>query len=576
MKKITLLSIFCFLCLNSWSQGSKLELPDGRKAFCSGMNIAWNNFGNDVGDTPIDSNHFKKLLDDVKSAGGNTVRWWLFTNASTAPKFTNGLVSGLGTQSILNIKKVLDLASQRKMTVILCLFSFDLLQTTQYGVNAYNNKQMLTTDAGVNACVSKCIVPLVTAIGAHSGINCWEIFNEPEGMLPDGGWTNERISMFDIQRFVNRAAGAIHRAVPKVLVSNGSKSFFFLSPTIGKNFYTDIELKNAGGDSDGFLDFYQVHFYDNEGAPGTQHSPFHNDASYWKMDKPILVAEFGAKGYTTNFTMTSEECYKQIYNRGYVGALSWTYTNHDGFGGLPESKNGLNFLHNNYTSNLTFGPVAPSYNFGTNIALGKTTNASTTQNNSTNISRNINDGNESTRWSSQYLDNQWLTIDLQKSYSIKNIVLKWEDAFAKNYEVQISNNLQVWQNMYATNNGLGGTEIHKNLQGDGRYVRLKLNTRASAWGFSLFEIEIYGTLSPITGLEDVLSMRNEFSFPNPFQNELYITNESDNLISIRSLSGELVYSGREQTINTKELSKGIYIISYSDIDGTHINKITKQ
>jgi hypothetical protein len=577
MKRFTLLFILVLSVMQVWAQ-SKLQLKDGRAAFCSGMNVAWNDFGNDVADAAVNKAYFNTLLDNVKAAGGNTVRWWLFTNASRAPKFNNNLVSGLGTNSINNVKIVLDLAKEKNMTIVLCLFSFDLLQTSQYGVNAYNNKQMLTTDAGVKACVEKCIVPLVTAIGNHPAINCWEIFNEPEGMLQNGGWTNERISMYDIQRFVNRAAGAIHRAVPEVLVSNGSKSMFYLSPKIGKNYYSDYELKNAGGDNDGYLDYYQVHYYDNEGAPGTQHSPFHHDASYWQLDKPILVAEFGAKGYNNNFNMSSQECYKQVYNRGYVGALSWTYSNTngggDGFGGYYEAKDGMNYLSTNFATNLLFGPIVPPYNFGTNIALGKTATSSSNEIASTNTVSKINDGDKTTRWSSDYFENQWVVIDLKKVYDIENVVLKWESAYGKDFSIEVSNNLQIWTSIYSNTNGKGGTEIIEKLTGSGQYLRLKLNSRASQWGFSLFEIEVYGTPSTITSLADFNTDAYQV-FPNPFQDRLNISLPNDAQVQIRALSGQLMYEWNSDYIETSEMASGIYFLSI--LEGSKITtyKVSK-
>ena len=50
-KFLTLIFIITsFFQINSQN---KLSLPDGREAFLSGMNVAWQNFGGDVADTPI-------------------------------------------------------------------------------------------------------------------------------------------------------------------------------------------------------------------------------------------------------------------------------------------------------------------------------------------------------------------------------------------------------------------------------------------------------------------------------------------------------------------------------------------
>ncbi|MCU0430610.1 MAG: discoidin domain-containing protein, partial [Cytophagaceae bacterium] len=483
-----------FLLLGAQAQ-NRITMPNGQQIFMSGMNIAWQDFANDVGDTPINAQQWATILDNVKNAGGNTIRWWLYTNASRAPKFTNGLVSGLGTQSVNNIRTVLDLAQERNMVVILCLFSFDLLQNGQYMINVNNNYRMLTTDEGMMACIDNCIVPTVTQIGLHPAIACWEIFNEPEGMLQNGGWTSVRLSSrYYYQRFINRAAGAIHRAVPGVLVSSGAKHFQSMSNVSGWwNYYSDQELRNAGQDNDGYLDFYMDHYYDNEGAPGTQHSPFHHNPAYWGLDKPIVVAEFAARGYNGNFQMSGEECFRQVYNRGYAGALSWTYTNHDGFGGLAESTPGLTWVKNNSGNALVYD-AQPEPNFGTNIALNKPVTVSSTEANSVNVANLVNDGNRTTRWASAYANNQTLVIDLGAFYSIQNMIIRWEAAYGSAYTVQFSNDNQTWTTARTITNGDGGRDILQNLTGTGRYIRLQLTTRATQWGFSIYEVEAYGTL----------------------------------------------------------------------------------
>jgi hypothetical protein len=39
------------------------------------------------------------------------------------------------------------------------------------------------------------------------------------------------------------------------------------------------------------LDFYEPHYYNNEGDGG-RWSPFHQPASHWNVDKPIVIGEF--------------------------------------------------------------------------------------------------------------------------------------------------------------------------------------------------------------------------------------------------------------------------------------------
>ena len=55
------------------------------------------------------------------------------------------------------------------------------------------------------------------------------------------------------------------------------------------------------------------------------------------------------------------------------------------------------------------------------------------------------DNDESTRWQAKQDDtNEWLYIDLGKEADIDHIYLRWEAAYAKYYQIQISNNEDDW------------------------------------------------------------------------------------------------------------------------------------
>lgn len=130
------------------------------------------------------------------------------------------------------------------------------------------------------------------------------------------------------------------------------------------------------------------------------------------------------------------------------------------------------------------------------ISQGKTATASSAENASTTANLAI-DGNTSTRWSSAWSDPQWLQIDLGGSYSISRVVLNWEAAYGKAYQIQISNDTTNWTTVYNTTGGDGGID-DLNVIGLGRYIRLYATTRATQWGYSLWEFQVYGesTITP--------------------------------------------------------------------------------
>lgn len=133
-------------------------------------------------------------------------------------------------------------------------------------------------------------------------------------------------------------------------------------------------------------------------------------------------------------------------------------------------------------------------NYGTDIALNKNVSVSSTESGTSNVAANLVDGDNSTRWSSAYADNQQIVIDLAESYSLNDIVLNWETAYASVYSIQVSTDSTNWTTIYSTTTGTGGIQAITNLTSTARYVRIVLTTRATQWGFSLYEVSVYGTL----------------------------------------------------------------------------------
>ncbi|MCW2942991.1 MAG: coagulation factor 5/8 type domain protein [Actinomycetia bacterium] len=91
---------------------------------------------------------------------------------------------------------------------------------------------------------------------------------------------------------------------------------------------------------------------------------------------------------------------------------------------------------------------------GSNLALGKPTTASSVENAGAPAS-NATDGNTGTRWSSAFSDPQWLQVDLGATHSIDQVVLQWEAAYAKTYQIQTSNDGTTWTPICSTTTGTG-------------------------------------------------------------------------------------------------------------------------
>jgi hypothetical protein len=105
---------------------------------------------------------------------------------------------------------------------------------------------------------------------------------------------------------------------------------------------------------------------------------------------------------------------------------------------------------------------------------------------------NAVDGNPGTRWSSAFSDPQWLQVDLGGTAALSSVVLDWETAYAKTFSLQVSPNGSSWTTVKADVAGTGGRQ-NVAVTGSGRYVRLHSTARATQWGVSLAEFEVYGS-----------------------------------------------------------------------------------
>ncbi|MET8147767.1 DUF1996 domain-containing protein [Actinoplanes sp. NPDC049668] len=105
---------------------------------------------------------------------------------------------------------------------------------------------------------------------------------------------------------------------------------------------------------------------------------------------------------------------------------------------------------------------------------------------------NAVDGNAGTRWSSAFSDPQWLQVDLGGTATISSVVLAWEAAYSRTFSLQVSPNGSAWTTIRANIAGTGGRQTVA-VTGSGRYVRMLSTARATQWGVSLTEFEVYGT-----------------------------------------------------------------------------------
>ncbi|ETP63022.1 galactose-binding domain-containing protein [Burkholderia dolosa] len=138
----------------------------------------------------------------------------------------------------------------------------------------------------------------------------------------------------------------------------------------------------------------------------------------------------------------------------------------------------------------------PSAKQQTLLSQGRPAAASASYNASLTADKAFDGNTSSTRWDSPEgtgVDPQWISVDLGAVKQIRSIDLYW-DAGALAYQIQTSNDNANWTTIYSTTNGAAyGHVTLQNLNGSGRYVRMLGTKRATQWGYSLDEMQVWGS-----------------------------------------------------------------------------------
>lgn len=187
----------------------------------------------------------------------------------------------------------------------------------------------------------------------------------------------------------------------------------------------------------------------------------------------------------------------QFANDSGVNCYNDTYGLNLRFGLYGELRNPITVYYDDfYIGTGTPGeipdpPDPPDPPSGNNLALNKTASASSTED-AYLVAANAVDGVTETRWSSEFTDSQWFKVDLGEAYTIDRVVLTWETAYGDQYLIETSTDNSSWTTAVTENASDGGTDTHQFSAVSARYVRMTGVSRATAWGYSLYEFEVYG------------------------------------------------------------------------------------
>jgi len=351
----------------------------GRRWFLSGVNVPWQNggFGADFGTVERWGQHTytsaatDRMFAQLKAAGANSVRWWLFADGRGAPEFSNGTATGFDANTLPSMADAISLAQKHGISLTFTLWSFDMLAR---GDDIMGGRRDLVVDpAKRKAFIDKALIPMLRfpvpgtgyTIGSHPNVLSWEIINEPEWGIRESGSIHgnipEPVSLQEMQRFVAETAGAIHRNSNQ-LVTVGSAAMKWNStaaPGAVGNWWSDAALKPF--DPQGHLDYYQVHYYGwMNGSSGWSSSPLKVSWPQGGFDKPVVIGEFPANASGTGVGIG--DLLEGIFGNCYAGTWAWSYAGVDSNGGWADLVGPMTRFNAAHRTEVTGGgaPPAPS------------------------------------------------------------------------------------------------------------------------------------------------------------------------------------------------------------------------
>ncbi len=173
-----------------------------------------------------------------------------------------------------------------------------------------------------------------------------------------------------------------------------------------------------------------------------------------------------------------------------------------------------------------------------------------------------------TRWSSAFADPQYLQLDFGAVKNFTRIKIAWETAYAKDYQVQTSLDGITWGPLLAVLDSDGGVDDLTGLSGRGRYLRVYGTRRATAFGYSIYEIDVYG------GADGALATAQPGQsasaealrlYPNPAATELHLALPAGvrlQSVAVVDALGRTMLSSRAPatTLNIAALPAGLYVV----------------
>lgn len=174
----------------------------------------------------------------------------------------------------------------------------------------------------------------------------------------------------------------------------------------------------------------------------------------------------------------------------------------------------------------------------------------------------VNDGDASTRWGSIHTDDQWVMLDLGEEAYISRVAVNWEAAYASDYEIQTApagatmtdftgtyagaqRKVRVpaeseWSVAAVVSGNSGPGTVTSAVGSRGRYVRMRGIRRGSDYGYSIYEMSVYG-IPASTAPDDIIGL--DIDVPSVMdQNETATLSARSYTLSGQSAEAEVTWS----------------------------------
>ena len=104
--------------------------------------------------------------------------------------------------------------------------------------------------------------------------------------------------------------------------------------------------------------------------------------------------------------------------------------------------------------------------------------------------QNAVDGDPKTRWGSQFRDDEWWQIALDRPERLAGLQILWQGAYGEHYDIQVSDDGTQWRTVFSERDGDGKTDWIFFQPVTTRFLRIQGHQRGTGWGYSIEELRL--------------------------------------------------------------------------------------